>query len=163
MSKKEPPALLDWDSGGNGSDDQLGDTAEQHHTRIPDLTDVGNIVYRLRLYAGASEMIAIHAADAEGIADMLQHLSARVDELEKTQVELQPDPVLVEGSWIPVAEWPEILGNFMRLAAEYGRDAKEASLRILDLKAGREIEQTMLRNAAQRIEELEAQLRGADG
>lgn len=34
-----------------------------------------------------------------------------------------PD-VLVEDSWIPVAELPAVLGNFMRLSDQYAQDAK---------------------------------------
>ena len=59
-------------------------------------------------------------------------------ELIKAMTELQPDPVLVEGSFIPVAEWPMILGNFMRTSAECARAAKAAHVEAMDLKAERD-------------------------
>ena len=52
--------------------------------------------------------------------------------------ELRPDPVLVEGSFIPVADWPVILGNFMRGSAENARQAKAAHIQMIDFKAERD-------------------------
>lgn len=78
MSKRKPPALLDWESaGGQRSNDQLGViTADEQHTPWPDPIEVGILAHRLHLYARESEAIVVSAADAVGIADMLLALVA---------------------------------------------------------------------------------------
>jgi len=64
------------------------------------------------------------------LADALEAVTATLADAEQSACELQPDPVLVEDSWIPVAEWPKILGNFMRSSAEYANKWKEAELKL---------------------------------
>jgi len=67
-------------------------------------------------------------------AAAIRALLRQLAELRASLIELQPDPVLVEDSWIPVAEWPTILGNYMRSSAENAREAKQLSI---DLTAAR--------------------------
>jgi hypothetical protein len=42
--------------------------------------------------------------------------------------------VLVEGTWFKVADLPEILGNFMRAAAEHGREAKHLASELAEIR-----------------------------
>ena len=45
------------------------------------------------------------------------------------------DEVCVEGSWFKRSELPTILGNFMRLADERGRELKEATITMTELRS----------------------------
>lgn len=66
---------------------------------------------------------------ANRLADALEAAQQRLTECEQSMVELKPDPVLVEGSWFPVDELPEILGNYMRVSDEMGRQVKDVAIR----------------------------------
>lgn len=63
------------------------------------------------------------------LATTLEAADRELAEATQMMVELQPDPVLVEGSWFPVKDLPKILGNYMRSSAEYAREAKREYLR----------------------------------
>jgi hypothetical protein len=42
--------------------------------------------------------------------------------------------VLVEGTWFKVADLPEVLGNYMRSISEHGRQFKEESLKLRNVR-----------------------------
>lgn len=65
----------------------------------------------------------------------VERLTARLEDVEGALVELQPDPVLVEGSWIPFRDLATVCGNFMRSSAEHARAAKAAHVRVAELEA----------------------------
>jgi hypothetical protein len=58
------------------------------------------------------------------LARALFEVDRELAEANQTLIELRPDPVLVEGSWFPVNDLPQILGNFMRSTEERGRELK---------------------------------------
>jgi len=83
-------------------------------------------------------VVVRRVADAKAEAlKRIAETDAKLADAERTLVELMPDAVLVEGSWIPVAEWPKILGNFMRSTADYARQWKDAEVARADAEKWR--------------------------
>jgi hypothetical protein len=76
-----------------------------------------------------AETISALVADHKALRSMHNELrtvaNAHIAELEAEVARLSED-VLVEGSFIPVKDWPTILGRYMRDSAEYAREAKAA-------------------------------------
>lgn len=89
---------------------------------------------RHALLDAATELTHMREARDNARAEV-ERLTARLDDVEEALVELQPDPVLVEGSWIPFRDLATVCGNFMRSSAEHARAAKAAHVRVAELEA----------------------------
>jgi hypothetical protein len=109
------------------------------------------------------EFVAHARTDIPALLAALEDAERERDELLVTMTELRPDPVLVEGSFIPVAEWPTILGNFMRSSDEYAREAKAMFIRAEDAERGRDEAKAEALEEAARLIQLQRVLRGKNG
>ena len=78
----------------------------------------------------AEFIAAANPAAVLGLLDQLDAAEAKLAKANRSLIELKPDPVLVEDSWIPAHELATVCGNFMRSSREFASQIKAAEAKL---------------------------------
>ena len=81
-------------------------------------------------FEGAEFIAAANPTAVLGLLDHLDAAEAKLARANRSLIELKPDPVLVEDSWIPAHELATVCGNFMRSSREFASQIKAAEAKL---------------------------------